>query len=155
MNVVFLYIIVIVVSIVLSNAKKKTTPKNGGQDAQAKQASGAQTAKPAQMLPQQQARRAAPIQPTVSVSRHDHGGMFEGSLHADDTGEGKDIHDHGFTHEVETPSMRSDAELNASIAAAESGEQTEAGGLNLCFDGQSIVNAVVMNEILRRKTAKM
>ena len=151
MNVVFLYIIVIVVSIVLSNAKKKTTPKNGGQDAQTNQASGAQAAKPAQMLPQQQARRAAPIQPTVSVSRHDHGGMFEGSLHADDTGEGKDIHD----HEVETPSMRSDAELNASIAAAESGEQTEAGGLNLRFDGQSIVNAVVMNEILRRKTAKM
>ncbi len=145
------FLLILVFSLLSGSKKGKGQNPNAAQQAK-RDANPAQTAPP-RPTPARAHQTVAPAQPTVKVSRHDHSGMFDGSLYADDSGEGKDIHDHGFTHEVETPSMSSDTAINASIDAAQAGAQeAENGSLSLRFDGQSIVNAVVMNEILRRRT---
>ena len=88
------------------------------------------------------------IAPTVHVTPHDHSGMFEGSLHADDSGEGRDPHDHGFETEIDTPSMHSEEAINASFGQISDSDPIP--GLKLAFDGDSVTRALVMQEVLRR-----
>ena len=93
------------------------------------------------------------IQPTL----HDHSGMFAGSLQADDGTEGSDPHDHGFDHEVDMPSDHSEEVLNASLAegaGAEKPRREPQPKPLLDWAPDSLVRAVVMQEILRRPSAR-
>ena len=88
--------------------------------------------------------------PTLTPTLHDHSGMFEGSLFADDGTEGSDPHDHGFDHEVDMPSSHSEEEINASLR--ESGARSApAPGVRLDFSPKNIASAFVLQEVLKRK----
>ncbi len=90
------------------------------------------------------------MRPALQPTLHDHSGMFEGSLHADDGTEGSDPHDHGFDHDVDMPSAHSEEELNRSLR--EGGARPAAGGgLKLDFSPKNIASAFVLQEVLKRR----
>ncbi|MBR6029660.1 MAG: hypothetical protein IKP40_11310 [Clostridia bacterium] len=90
-----------------------------------------------------------PLSATVRPTPHDHSGIFEGSLIADaDSPEGRDFHDHGFAEEPLTPSMTSDRELNASLAAP---EETGPEAPQLTFTPENIRQAFILQEVLKRR----
>ena len=93
-----------------------------------------------------------PMESTLRITPHDHRGMFDGSLQADEESpEGRDPHDHGFEEEAQMPSMTSDQAINASLTE-ESVEPARPAGLNLTPD--SIRQAFVLQEILKRRTGR-
>ena len=97
------------------------------------------------MLPPREAQTRQVIQPTL----HDHSGMYEGSLHADDGTEGTDPHDHGFDHEVVMPSEHSEEAINRSLREAKAAPAA-APRPALRFNPQNIASAFVLQEVLRR-----
>ncbi|MBR4710863.1 MAG: hypothetical protein IKP10_02445 [Clostridia bacterium] len=129
-----------------------------GPKEQAKKNAAAQRAKAAQRPPagpaQKQAAKAGPdtmLPPRpLTPTLHDHSGMFEGSLHADDGTEGSDPHDHGFDHEVDMPSMHSEENINASLAADRPAAPSAKAAPLLDWAPDSLVRAFVMQEVLRR-----
>ncbi len=147
-----LLLIAVIVWSVTNASKKK---KNGAAAAQRTAGQASSGAAPAQEIkksaPAAQTPLRAAIAPTISVSRHDHSGMYDGSMNADSTGEGRDIHDHGFEREIDMPSMHSDEVLNASFRVQED-TVSSAGPLNLNPD--SIARAFVLQEVLRRPSER-
>ena len=99
----------------------------------------------------EQPHLAPSIAPSVHVSPHDHSGMYAGSM-GDLDHEGFDPHDHGFSAEVDTPSMHSDRELNASFNMQEDEEEEAAPFLD--WSGSSVARAFVMQEVLKRPAAR-
>ncbi len=157
-----IWLILVVIGVIISSFNKKNKP---AQKPQAQQQARPQTGGTAQQSAPARAqtvlRPAAPaqpqtVQPTVSsslqVTLHDHEGMFQGSLNADDSGEGRDIqdHDHGFTHEVEMPSMHSAETINDSLTADGTPAGNSGAGFRLPLSAEGLVQSLVMQEVLRR-----
>ena len=159
--------LIFVVSAISRSAKKAQTKNNSAQNRPAQPGKPGQPAKTPvsiQVTPSEPAR--VPVQPaqesmshslerrpltsTIRVTPHDHSNMFAGSLNADDSGEGYDPHDHGFSP-VSVPSMTSDRELNASFL--ETAEEPT-GGFRLNMEPDSLVQAFVMQAVLRRPSER-
>ena len=86
---------------------------------------------------------------TVEVSKHDHGGMFEGSMKAD-SHEGMDPCHDSELGEVRMPSTYSDRIINRSLEAEEE-PQAPQPALSLDWDdSKGLVKAFVMQEVLKR-----
>ena len=147
-EVILVWVAIVVIGGVISSFSKSAKQKTANQRPQTnpQSAPAEPVQQPAAMMPP------APAQPslrsTLRVTEHDHRGMFEGSLHADDSGEGRDTHDHGFTSEVDMPSMHSEEEMNRSLAGEDS--TTAEGGFTLPLTPQGITQSLVMQEVLRR-----
>jgi hypothetical protein len=89
----------------------------------------------------------APLTATVAPTMHDHSDMYAGSM-GDVEDEGFDPHDHGFEAAPNMPSMHSEAEINASLTDV--AEEEEEGGFSLRLDGDSLMQAFVLQEVLKR-----
>ena len=88
-----------------------------------------------------------PLAPAVTPTMHDHSDMYAGSM-GDVEDEGFDPHDHGFEAAPNMPSMHSEAEINASLTDV--AEEEEEGGFSLRLDGDSLMQAFVLQEVLKR-----
>ena len=145
---VLVWIFIVVIGAVLSSFSKAAKQKAANQRPQtvSQPAPSEPVQQPAAMLPPRPAQPT--LQSTLRVTEHDHTDMFAGSLNADDSGEGRDDHDHGFTGEVDMPSMHSDQELNRSLTEEEQAEDGDS--FQLPLTPQGLVQSLVMQEVLRR-----
>lgn len=155
-------IFIVIALVAALNSKAKKAKKSAAQVSQHKQTSQPvprqlTTPKPAaaaQPIQKLQPAASAPMQPrvqtTVSVSRHDHTGMFDGSMNAE-TLEGEDpFHDHG-QRPVYMPSQHSDRIINRSLDEDEEEMAETERALDLDWnDSRGLVKAFVMQEILTR-----
>ena len=140
----------VLIPTLLSFNKTKTQQQEQQKAQKARQqapAKPAKAAKPATVLPP---REQAPARPTLQPTLHDHSGMFDGSLYADNGTEGTDPHDHGFDHEVEMPSDHSEQIINSSLTGAPA-KPAPARGPVLDFSPRNIASAFVLQEVLKRK----
>ena len=159
-----LFPVLIVIFILVSLTKKtKKAQKSGTKQT---------TAQPRQSMPRQ-AQPAVPVRPqqqaavgqtintpkggvmkprvatTIEVSKHDHSGMFEGSMQAD-SHEGMDPCHESELGEVRMPSTYSDRIINRSLEEEEE-PQVAAPAIDLDWeDSKGLVKAFVMQEVLTR-----
>ena len=137
----------VVVPMILAINQAKSQQQEQQKQRQAQQHQPVKAAKPASVLPpREQTTLRSTLQPTL----HDHTGMFDGSLFADDGTEGSDPHDHGFDHEVIMPSDHSAEEINRSLKG-QAEKVTPASAPVLNFSPKNIASAFVLQEVLKRK----
>lgn len=90
------------------------------------------------------------VQTTVHATEHDHTGMFEGSMHAQET-EGEDPCHDDMPMGAELPSKYSDRIINQSLAEEAQVENAAQPAMSMDWsDGEGLVKAFVMQEILKR-----
>lgn len=117
----------------------------------AKQKEALQKARSRPDRPAPQPRRQAPQPETprahtvITPTLHDHSGMYEGSLGADDGTEG-----FGYEGRDRMPGERSEAVINATLTGGDQPRPAAASPLALRWTGDSLLRAVVMQEVLRR-----
>jgi len=129
----------------ISQAKNKQQEQQKNRPAQTRQQ--AEEKKPDAVLPP---RERAPLRPALQPTLHDHSGMFDGSLFADDGTEGTDPHDHGFDHEVDMPSDHSAEMINQSLKE-QAPKPSPSRGPVFNFTPQNIASAFVLQEVLKRR----
>ena len=138
--------LVVIPTIASFNQAKKQAQNQQQQKARQNQAQAKQT-KPASVLPP---REQTPMRSTLQPTLHDHSGMFDGSLFADDGTEGSDPHDHGFDHEVDMPSAHSEEVINQSLKGKAT-QPTPTKKPVLDFTPNNIASAFVLQEVLKRR----
>ena len=142
-----LMLIFVAVPTVISFNQAKNKQQEQQKNRQAQQRQQAAEKKPDTVLPP---RERAPMRPTLQPTLHDHSGMYDGSLFADDGTEGTDPHDHGFDHEVDMPSEHSAEIINQSLKGR-APKPSPSRGPVLNFNPQNIASAFVLQEVLKRK----
>lgn len=160
-------VIIIALSFINSALKKaRRNQQGGGTSARpAQPAKPAQPARPAQPVSPAHAAATAGmahaaqhaasqpmaprVQTTVEVSRHDHAGMFEGSLNADGMEGADPCHDDRPFARM--PSHYSDRIVNGEEHEMHETHEAEAPAMGLDWtDSDGLVKAFVMQEILKR-----
>ncbi|MBR1683961.1 MAG: hypothetical protein IJ708_02405 [Clostridia bacterium] len=145
----FLFVLVAILLVVV-NAAQKSKKKNAAPKVQYPRTDpgnpleAAQTAsvqETVQETVQKMAPPELPAQPTVSVSAHHHEDMYAGSLHADLL--------EGDPESFDLMPSAHSAELF--VETEESANAVDTGsGLHLDFTGNALVNAFVLQEVLKR-----
>ena len=151
---VWLIIIICVLISMASNNKKKKAQQGAARPKAAPQTT-AQAAAPQQQAaawPPAVSKPATGIRPSVRVTPHDHSDMFAGSM-GETHEEGYDPHDHGMAP-VSVPSMHSDKALNESLFGEGDSEAVPASAVLPPLEGEQLVKAFVLQEILKRPSQR-